>query len=82
MEEGEKPTIVFDSLNNNEYKIIRENLKTKKQNELIKLEGNNRTIKFLDSSAEPEEIYNYFVVSSCDGFNRIKISNNIKLMSY
>lgn len=82
MEEGEKPTIVFDTIENNEYKIMRENLKTKEQTELSQIAGKEETIRFIDSSALSGDIYQYYVISSCNGFNDVKISNNVKLMSY
>jgi len=81
MEEGEKPTLVFDTKKLYRYELYRNGMG--KELKIYEKIGDGEKVQFKDISAKSGEIYEYYVVSylelddKCSGK-----SNTIKLMSY
>lgn len=83
MEEGEKPTFMFQTKEDNVYELYRENIISGEKKIVYKIVGVNAEVQCTDKSAKSGEIYEYYIVST----NKYKdyknsLSNVIKLMSY
>jgi len=82
MEEGNKPTLIFETENCFSYRLYRRQVQNGKVDVIFSVDNQQKTQKHTDIDAKTGEIYEYFVkVCEKDDDNE-KVSNYIKLMSF
>lgn len=81
MEEGQKPELIFDTIQGYSYKVIR--IIDNNEEIIFETNGNDQKIKYKDESSISGKIYEYKIMSESIVSRNIKgNSNSIKLMSY
>ena len=81
MEEGLKPTLIFNANDDCLYKLCRVD-NCGKVVELVQFKNKEKTQKYTDLTAKSGSIYEYYLIWCDKSGKEIFVSNSVKLMSY